>query len=384
MEPGFKEGKPLAEFFLIIPPGLEDLAADELRQWRPDVLPQKEFGGLRLECPLERGLALNLCLKIPTRILLRVDSFRCRDFPKLFKKISHFPWEEWLDPGVQLEVHVASSKSRLNMKKRIQDTVQKGWLHFQKKTQAAVQDACVSLYVRFHEDLCTLSLDTSGERLHKRSGDKFIGKAPLRETLAAALFELVSAESVDKAVEIVDPMMGSGTLLSEAFLKSHVFSQRHFAFEHFKFSSLESPKYHGPKREILQMVGYEKDPKTFSVASRNLKKLSSEISFELFQQDFFEASPLLRTPSSLPPRERWVLCNPPYGERLKIKGSPQKFYESLFAQMEKILMPDRVCLLLPERPLKGKLNLPPSWKVKAKIKTSNGGIAVNMFLFHRV
>ena len=79
-------GDGLFEFFAVITPGFEKLAAREMTLWAPGFSTIAEHGGLRFLAPLVEGCELNRVLKIPSRLLLRLTSFGCRDFPKLFKK----------------------------------------------------------------------------------------------------------------------------------------------------------------------------------------------------------------------------------------------------------------------------------------------------------
>jgi 23S rRNA G2445 N2-methylase RlmL len=116
----------LFEFFLIVTPGFEAVAASELKEWLPEATPEIERGGLTVRLSLLQGLCLNQKMKTVTRILLRVADFGCRDFPKLFKKMTSFPWEEWIPNELAIEVHASSHRSRLFVKKRIAQTVLDG------------------------------------------------------------------------------------------------------------------------------------------------------------------------------------------------------------------------------------------------------------------
>jgi len=368
----------LAEFYLIVNPGLEALAAQELKLWIPQSQPKEEFGGVSVTLPLDQGLSLNSCLKIPTRILLRVTQFRCRDFPKLFQKISQFPWQDWMNPKLQVQVHVSSSKSRLNIKKRIQATAEEAFQKFQKKRNEILLDDKMGLYVRFHEDLCTLSLDSSGERLHKRSGEgKHIGVAPLRETLAAAMISTL-LDGLKGRFELVDPMMGSGTFFSEALLLHEVLKKSD-SIQKFNVSKIASVHPPESQHHWLKFLGYEYDEATVKVAQHNLKEQEALVSMELLKGDVFELGP--RPASTV---DRLVVCNPPYGERIKISGSIKFYYERLFQQIELCFSPRRACFMLPTNKIKGRLSLPKDWQILKKFKTTNGGLSVTVYLFENL
>ncbi len=365
------------KFFAVALPGLEDLVQAEIGEWFPDLPLEAVHGGVNVTAAIGRGLAMNQVLKTPTRILVRVAEFRTRDFPTLYKTIKKIDWREYIDPSCELEVHVSTRLSRLKIKSRIEETCQDAWVDYRNEIRAtAVRGKKVGLYVRFVEDVCTLSLDTSGERLHKRGSRSFVGEAPLRETIAAALIQMVErkhAVADGRGVELVDPMVGSGTFLLEAAFRDEVIQGREFAFDHFAKADVKVPAAPSRPFRFESFVGFEADKKTLSAAEQNLKGLDGVI---LRQEDFFKSEPL--PPSE---KQRWVFCNPPYGERIKVKEPLADLYVRLFAAVEEKCRPDVACFLLPSKAVKGKFRLPIGWKVVEKRPFLNGGIPVTAFVF---
>lgn len=375
-----------SQFFLITLPGFEDLALKEVHSWIPEAEARIEHGGIDLTLPLKEGLALNTVLKLPTRILLRAYEFKCKDFPKLYNKTSLFSWSDLLDTRHPIKVHASSKKSRLSIKRRIEDTVEKAWVSAQKKKLSLEEInegqrlPPIDLYVRFFEDTCTISIDTSGERLHKRNLNKHVGKAPLRETLAAGMIHLLkSHSSLDKPLEIIDPMMGSGTMLMEAALLDFPRPRKEYAFSYFKMNQLAELNSPSKKLKVARIGGYEKDLNTFEAAKHNLSELSN-IELSLQNEDFFKS---LSFASPQPDQERWVLCNPPYGKRIKIQTSLKEYYDKLIKKIDDSLSPKFTTLLLPREKGEIKLSLPKSWKVIEKRKLLNGGIPVTVFVFEK-
>lgn len=372
--------EPMVEFFLVTLPGLEDLVERELRQRFPKFEYKVEYGGITVFAPLADGLAMNLILKTPTRILVRVVSFMCRDFPKLFQKFSSLKWNQWVNPACEIEVHASTKQSRLKIKKRIEETCVEGWRAYQKtvKTRGKVKDV-LRVYVRMNDNQCTLSLDTSGERLHKRGARQHIGEAPLRETIAAALLQMVAVHSDLRPVELVDPMMGSGTFLLEAATRDVAVDQRDFAFEAFACKPSPLPQFEGGQVSFEHLLGYEQDEKTVRAAQSNLQRAGVRVDVE--REDFFAAKPLAAVREG---HQRWLICNPPYGERLQVQEDLGKYYARLFDAAERVARPDRACFLLPAKAVKGKFLLPAAWKVVEKRRFLNGGIPVVAFLFARI
>jgi putative N6-adenine-specific DNA methylase len=267
----------------------------------------------------------------------------------------------------------------LKIKARIEDTCRDGWIDYQLKNKiTAVRGKKANLYVRFIEDQCTLSLDTSGERLHKRGSRQMIGEAPLRETIAAAMIRMLAKHHEDGPIEVVDPMMGAGTFLLEAATRDRLVDAREFGFDVFAVKPKQTPQLKVKRPQINNLIGYELDANTLKAAQANLKSVAKDFSLTLFKQDFFKAEPLAG-----PVISRWLLANPPYGERLKVKEPLLDFYVRLFAAADRVAKPDRACFLLPSKAVKGRFLLPGGWKVLEKRPFLNGGIPVVAFVFGR-
>jgi len=374
---------PELEFFLVSLPGLEDLLLHEIKEWFPGIKTTPQYGGVSVHTDMANGLAMNQVLKIPTRILLRLAKFRARDFPKLYHYICEFDWEKWLSLECDLEVVAATKLSRLKIKSRIEETCLEGWQAVQQTSGHRADPAKKArLFVRIIEDEVTLSLDTSGERLHKRGSRQHIGEAPLRETIAAALLQMVAQTLPNgdtRPVELLDPMMGSGTFLLEAAQRDQTIDAREFGFDCFALNETARPTLQAARPQFANGLGFERDHKALAAAKANLKGSESLLPYELRNQDFFASTPLAPAAN----RSRWVMVNPPYGERLKVTKPLPDFYAELFATTERVARPDRACFLIPAKAVHGKFALPAQWKVLAKRRFLNGGIPVVAFVFGR-
>ena len=417
-------------FFLTVMPGFEDLAKLELQSWLPDLRPDQvraEHGGINLECALSTGLELNRCLRLPTRILVRVADFGCRDFPKLFKKLSTLAWSDWVPDLKMVDFQVATHGSRVKMKKRIEETCLSARIQYLKKKGLPHSrviigpEADFTFYIRFDNDVCFVSLDTSGERLHKRGLRTQSSEAPLRETIAAGLLSLM--ENVDAGagtgqIELVDPMMGGGTFLLEAAGRFAKIESRGFSYlenpallaqaakAEARLSSAETSSkgpestpgaiaeatpeatltLATPSSRYRHLVGYEISAKTCESARKNLAQHLetcgrdvSAVGLETIADDFFKTKALTRPAAG----RRWVICNPPYGERLQIEGPLADYYEKLMAQIEKTAAPDLVCLLLPQKVPTKMLKIPQAWRFRRALKFSNGGLPVEAVVYAR-
>ncbi|HVK60631.1 MAG TPA: hypothetical protein VM432_03730 [Bdellovibrionales bacterium] len=370
------------EFYLVITPGFEQLALQELERWRVPLLapPQVERGGLTLNLEsLARGYALNQYLKIPTRILLRVGRFGCRDFPKLFKKASQVPWENWFSDDTILTFQASSHASRLFVKKRIETTCEEARERHLKNRGAPKNPTGreQKILVRLDDDVCTLSLDTSGDLLHKRGLRPLSSDAPIRETMASAVLQFLEGLKGNSSnVELVDPMMGGGTFFLEAALLDQVISSREYAFESFAGVEKTTPTAtRDSSVHFLAFRGLEVSEKTIAAARENLSDVAIEL--QTTCADIFEADPQL---SNAP---KWLVTNPPYGERLKISVPLSRYYADLFESCERVFAPALACFILPEKARPLSLAVPKQWKRTADLAFSNGGLAVRAVVYER-
>ncbi|MCM2281450.1 MAG: hypothetical protein NDI61_06345 [Bdellovibrionaceae bacterium] len=396
----------MSKFFIIVPPGLEEIAAVELRLWlrewgvefdgtqSPQPVLQRHRGGLELELPLELGFALNHVLKTASRILVRVEDFGCRDFPKLFRKSRAFPWNDWSFPQAPSPAVSASShRSRLRLKKRIEETCVEGFRAWRKAHGGPVdefREPKPSLFVRLEDDICTFSMDTSGEHLHKRGYRTDVPEAPLRETIAAALvLKLLEGADAQREWTLVDPMAGSGTLLLEAAglgnrLK-RAYAYRDFAMVRERRVSVRPVEQMGRPVQLprfSQLLGVDRSADALRAARANAERGAGDVNPEFLEGDLVAA----QEPefSSQLPQNGAVICNPPYGERLKIEGSLTGYYSRLIAAIESRLAPERVGLLLPAKADAQRIAWPRAWRPVSATRFSNGGIPVIFHVCERI
>ncbi len=362
------------KIFLIIIPGLEDLAAKEIDLKCPVKDKSIIKGGIETTVDLEWIDRAHRLLKIPTRILLRIESFKVKDFPKLYTKFSQFKWNQYLShPEPNFEI--SASKSRLfhtdKIEKIIRDALggfiksyplKEDWKKFNFTPQ--------TFYIRIFEDELTMSLDLSGESLHKRGIQTIKGEAPLRETIASALiYELL--DNMSESISLVDPMCGSGTFLSEALHFYEPIYEKKFSFEEapfFKGIHLKKIKSlaHFP---INHLYGYDLNENLLSKL-----KLPKEI--ELKSLNSLEKTLDLNG-------EKIFICNPPYGERISIQGKRGKFLENALKKFLTIDQPLRLGWLVP-KDFDFSRSIPESYKLKSKRSFRNGGLAVNFWIFERI
>ena len=354
--------------FMIVTPGLEDLALRELELKCPTEVKSKIKGGIEVTADIDWIIAAHTSSKIPTRILLRVTEFKVRDFPKLHQKFENFKWNTILShPHPQFEI--SCSKSRLMHSGRIEETVQSA-LNKALIKQPLNRDwekknyPPQTFYIRLHDDLLTLSLDLTGEPLYKRGLQKIKGEAPIRENLAAAfLFELLGDLKQD--VHLVDPMCGSGTFLTEALNFHRPLHLRPFAFEtapFFKGKHFQMPNETAPLK-VKSVRGFDLNKELVE----KIEGLNLEVKDSLTEK-------LTSDPQTV------MIVNPPYGERIQIKGKRGSFLKNAWEKFLTIDQPMRFAWILPSD-MDDLFKASAPYELLAKRHLKNGGISVTFWIW---
>ncbi|OFZ12660.1 MAG: hypothetical protein A2X86_15180 [Bdellovibrionales bacterium GWA2_49_15] len=382
-------------FFIVVPLGFEDVAQAELREQlkklshQTDSIKQSK-GGLEVELPLEIGLALNHLLRIPTRILLRLEKFRCRDFPKLYKKTQTYPWAPFL-LGKMPKLHVTAKKSRMIHTGRIEESITKGLQDYFKgyppsKALQALGDSTLAppdLYVDFYDDNCQWSLNISGEPLYIRSmkGQRYVMEAPIRENLAAALMAILLPQYKHPGQPVlIDPMGGSGVFLSEAWAMGSKLD-RPFAYQFFKKNLAVQIPDQGNRADFSRYLYRDLDSKALEAARHNLAPLIEQNLLDLAVEDLFQTGQKSTVENTV------LIVNPPYGVRLSM--GPIGLFQLFMALIEKY-SPKLMGLIIPKDWAGGsdwskvcKLAKQKSYRLALTRSFSNGGLDVVFVIWER-
>jgi putative N6-adenine-specific DNA methylase len=298
------------DIFLVAPPGLERILADEARA-AGFALPEPVEGGVTITGTWEDAWRANLVLRGATRVLVRIGQFRAFHLAQLDKRAHKFDWAAVLRPDVPVKVEVTSHRSKIYHERAAAERIAKA---ISDTLGAPVRsDAAVVLKVRIDDNLVTISVDTSGESLHKRGHKQAMGKAPMRETLAALFLRQAG---FDGSQTVVDPMCGSGTFVLEAaeiaagLLPGR---DRDFAFEQLvTFDPARWAAMRGATQSTTpdaRFYGYDRDPGAVRMATDNAVRAG------VSGWTRFAAQPVSDlTPPKGPPGI--VIVNPPYGARI--------------------------------------------------------------------
>lgn len=306
------------EIFLVATPGLEAFVAEEAREagfLGVTVGP----GGVTLAGGWPEVWRANLELRGPSRVLARIGAFRAMHLAQLDKRARKFGWGEVLRPDVPVRVEATCHASRIYHAGAAAERVGKA---IAEELGAPVQYAGkaeeefaggVALKVRIADDLVTFSVDTSGEGLHKRGHKAQVGKAPMRETMAAMFLR---ACDYRPGQAVVDPMCGSGTFVIEAAEITGGLQpgrSREFAFE--KLATFDAVAFAGLRRNVavagpVMAFGSDRDDGAIRAAVTNAERagLAAMVAFHR------AAVSDLVPPEGVAPG--LVIVNPPYGARI--------------------------------------------------------------------
>lgn len=274
----------------------------------------------------------NLRLRCADRVLIRIGRFEASDFDTLFEAVRELPWEDWIGPEDAFPVAGRSVKSVLSSVPAVQRAVKKAivdrLLDAHRVRQLPETGPTVGIEVALLKDTATITLDTSGDGLHKRGYRDLTGPAPLRETLAAALVDLSFWK---RGKPLVDPFCGSGTIAIEAAMIGRNIApglSRTFAAE--DWAVLDEniwTRAHEEARDLeLPDLGErisagDVDEKALSMARRHAARagVAGDIHFQ--RRPFSELSSARKYGC--------VVTNPPWGVRLEDRDDVRVLYESM-------------------------------------------------------
>ncbi|PTX55572.1 putative N6-adenine-specific DNA methylase [Litoreibacter ponti] len=310
------------EIFAAAPPGLEPMLLPEFR-----ALGYKDArygpGGVTMVGTWADVWRLNLELRGASRVLARIGTFRASHLNVLAQRAAEFDWNAVLPRGVAVRVEVTCARSKIYHEGAAKERIGKAMAGAGLRMES---EAELRLLVRIERNVVTLSLDTSGALLHKRGHKEAVGKAPIRETMAALFLR---AMGFDGTQRVMDPMCGSGTFLIEAAeiaCGAQAGRSRDFAFQHFVGFDAEAfaemRRSLGPVTGPPLAFGSDRDAGAIRSASANAARAGVEELCAFSHHAVSDASPPDGPPGI-------VIVNPPYGGRVGQKKQLFALYGAL-------------------------------------------------------
>jgi 23S rRNA G2445 N2-methylase RlmL len=366
------------QFFVTCAPGIEPVLHEELRALKLAKV-ERQVGGCYFEGTLRDAMRVNLWLRTAVRVLMRVARFRAADADELYAGAREVDWSRFVAANGTLVVDAHSSQSALDhtlfVAQRVKDAIADSFREASGARPSVVKDgADLGVYAHLSRDRCTLLVDTSGETLHKRGWRRFQGRAPLAETLAAAI---VMLSEWDQRAPLLDPFCGSGTILIEAALMARnvapgSFRER-FGFE--RWREHDAPTWRRLRAEArasqretpkLVLAGFDRDAKTLDGARENARAAGVLDGIRFERADALDFAPR-------PGWNAWVVTNPPYGERI---GGERELLRRFGELLRERCAGYRVAVLGPRDEIERALGFDESRTVAVE----NGGIPCDLVL----
>jgi putative N6-adenine-specific DNA methylase len=381
------------EAFAVTALGLEPITGRELTALGIRGKPSE--GGVAWRGDWESVARANLWLRTASRVLVRVAEFRATAFFELELQAKRIPWRRFVPEGASVAFRVTCRKSKLYHSDAVAERLAKALIKAIPSARIALgvgsesgpgvdpddddsaADASSSgappvlFVVRFYRDVATVSVDSSGAPLHRRGYRQQLAKAPLRETLAAAM---LLAAGWDGTTPLLDPMCGSGTIPIEAARLARRIApgrDRDFAFVNWPEidrarwrAMLDDARRGELAAPSVSISGSDRDAGAIAAARANAERAGVAADVE-FAERAISAMPPEATPGL-------VIANPPYGVRV---GNPAALRD-LYAQLGNVLRANRpqahLALLSADQQLERQLRIP----LEERFATRNGGIPV--------
>ncbi len=367
---------PLLDCYAITPPGIEGITATELRAL--GLIPgEMEPGGVAFQADRRGMYRANLQLRTANRILVRLASFHASSFAELERRTRRLDWSAVVNPDTPVRFRITSRKSRLYhqdaIAERLHRVLHSVYPSLEVTTGADEAGGSQLFVVRFWRDECTISADSSGALLHRRGYRAATAKAPLRETIAAAM---LLAARYDGSGPLLDPLCGSGTICIEAALlaqRAPPGLRRGYGFE--RWPGFDAAGWEAIRRtaaaEVLpgppQAVwGSDRDAGAIAAARSNAERAGVAEQIRLERCAFSAQEP--------PRGPGWLVTNPPYGVRIGDRQKLRNLYAGLGRFARERCRGWRAALLLAHPEHERQLALP----LETVLTTNVGGIRVRL------
>jgi putative N6-adenine-specific DNA methylase len=358
------------EIFLVASPGLEAGLHEEARMLG-FAAAARVPGGVVIQGGWPDVWRANLELRSVTRVLARIGAFHAAHLAQLDKLARKFPWGDYLRPDVPVRVEASCRKSRIYHAGAAAERIERA---IREELGAPISaEAGLRIAARFQDNLCTLSIDTSGESLHKRGHKHAVGKAPIRETLAAHFLHACAYAGTEP---VVDPMCGSGTFVIEAAAMAAGLKpgrSRVFAFE--QLAGFDAAAWQRLKAGCaattpsFRFFGSDRDAGAIDMSRANAAR-AGVAAFTDFRQ---QAVSDLARPEGPP---GLVIVNPPYGTRIGDKKPLFALYGALGQTLRARFAGWRVGLVTTEPSLAKATALPFG---RSNQTVNHGGLKVHLF-----
>jgi putative N6-adenine-specific DNA methylase len=356
-------------FFAQVADGIKELGAEEFRELGAQKV-SPAYRGVYFDADRETLYRINYLTRYASRILAPLLWFPCHKTDQLYKKAKNINWTDFISHKGTFAVfsNVSNSKIRnsqyasLRLKDAVVDSFHE---QFGKRPNIDTRDPDIWLNLHIDKNEAIISLDTSGGSLHRRGYRKDALEAPMQETVAAAI---IKYSGWDGSVPLYDPMCGSGTLLSEAFMYyckiPSGFFRKHFGFE--SLPDYDKSIWRKIKKELDRQIrdlpeghitGSDLSPKAVKISRANINNLKHGEKVKLESLDFRKAGGL---------ENGVIITNPPYGIRTGDRQKLNLLYKALGDFLKQKCKGSTAYIYFGEREFIKKIGLKASWKKPLK------------------
>ncbi|TNE76358.1 MAG: bifunctional 23S rRNA (guanine(2069)-N(7))-methyltransferase RlmK/23S rRNA (guanine(2445)-N(2))-methyltransferase RlmL, partial [Gammaproteobacteria bacterium] len=379
-------------WFASCPKGLEALLASELTSLGATKT-RETVAGVYAEGNLEFAYRACLWSRLANRVLMPLEKFAVDSADDLYRGVAAIAWETLMTPGESIAVDFVGTNGAIRhskfgaqqVKDAIVDRLQK---HFADRPNVDLQQPDLRINVRLAKDWANVSLDFSGDSLHKRGYRAAMVPAPLKENLAAALLLRAGwPEIAARGGALLDPLCGSGTLLIEgAMMVADIapgLNREQFGFHGWRQHDAELWQrlrqealdrcQAGLAGELPEIRGYDKDSRAVSAAQENIACAGLEQWVRVIPKPI-EA---FKKPTHKKITEGLIICNPPYGERWGEMEELRPLYQTLGEVAKRECPGWRLAVITGNAQLAGELRL----RAEKKYQFFNGTIPSQLLLF---
>jgi len=351
------------DFFIITQLGFEDITLSELNNLGFNGV--KDVGGINFNGKIEDLYSIALNIRTSSKILMRLSSFYATHVSELINNFKKINLELFFKENEKIKFHISSKSSKLYHLKMIEEVLSK----VLKENDAGFQiddSAQQKIYIKFEENICTISLDATGELLHKRFEQKHMSEAPIRETIASFLL----LKYWNKEEYLIDSMCGSGTFSIEAAMIKNNISpnmQRTFNFKewvNFKeatFNFLLNKCQNNILNNDLSLI-FTSDIDDNRIKEAIFNKNMLKLNLNPVKLNFFDI---------IPPQNQTglVILNPPYGKRIE---KSDNLYDKIFYKLKKDFKGWKYVVLIPK-------DIETLFSGNNYFEFSNGGIEIKAY-----
>ncbi len=367
-------------YFATTARGLEEITAQELIKLGAKEV-ETDFTGVHFQGDKRLLYKVNLWGRTIFRVLKVIKTVKSKNRKQLYEEIQKIDWSEYIQPNQTLAVRSTGKNDELNhthftalqIKDAIVDQQMK-----QTGSRSSVDPKDPDLYLNAHiyNDDCVLSLDSTGESLHRRGYRPAVGLAPLKETLAAALLYLTEWEGEQV---LYDPFCGSGTIILEAALiglniapglsRDYFYFQNWADYDEQLWEEVLNEAETAQKNQVAPIIGSDADRDIVRQAQTNAHICQLHQEVKIYQKHLIDIQP--------PAESGILICNPPYGKRISDTESLFPLYKLLGDILKQRFTGWTAYIFSGNKELTKKIGL----RTSRRVPIDNGGISCTLLRY---